>query len=157
MNGFESMVYKWNNTPTAKIEAQAAGEELERIRKARMSLRPHIIEEESRSESAVLHECFDWNDKSAALSWRHQQARQLVNNLVTVEIKEQKLSEPVRAFIHLKDSKEYMPINVVVQTKNYMEQMMDSAKRDYEIFRRKYSVLNELSEFFNMGHMFFED
>lgn len=140
------MVYQWKAIAAYKIEAQQAGQELERITDKHNGLTPEIIVDESRADTAVLHNCFDWNDETAAESWRKQQARQLVASLVTVEIDGQKPAEPVRAFIHVQGN--YTAANVVVKTKEFADEMLAQARNDFDNYRRKYSVLAELSELF---------
>ncbi len=57
------MVYQWKPTANFKIDAQTAGDELERIASMREKLTPEVIVDESRPEAAILHPCFDWNDE----------------------------------------------------------------------------------------------
>lgn len=47
----------------------------------------------SRSERAILHPCFEWNDGTAAEKWREQQARVMIKNLVVVEVKDDRRCE----------------------------------------------------------------
>jgi hypothetical protein len=143
------MVYQWKSTAMYKVDAQRAGAELERITRDRLALTPEIIVDESREESAALHNCFEWNDEAAAESWRKQQARQIVDSLVTVEVDGQTTPEPVRAFVHIHGN--YTPIDIVVKTKEHAAEMLAQAQRDFSCYRRKYSVLTELAQMFKVA------
>ena len=135
------------------MDAQEAGRELERIRNEKQSLTPEIIVDESRPESAALHHCFDWDDETAAESWRKQQARHLVNSLVTVSTDGEEIPEPTRAYVHV--SNEYRPVDVVIKTKDYKDEMLEQAKCDFEIYQRKYAVLEQLTDLFKIGNELF--
>lgn len=145
------MVYQWK-TKLFNVNAQDAGEELERIQNEKGKLTPQNIVDESRSTKAVLHSCFEWNDSTAAEHYREQQARSLVCNIVTVEIKGEPQKQPVRAFVNIvKDetgSNSYQPIEAVLSRPDYTQQMLTNAKEELNCFRSKYSTLSELSEVF---------
>jgi len=146
------MVYQWK-IPKYSINAQAAGEELERI-SIEKSLTPENVVEESRSENAMLHACFDWNDETAAESYRRTQAREIIQNIVTIKIENKELNEPIRAFISTKD--DYKPLNIVVRTQNYSDEMLSNALRELNSFKRKYSSLEQLAELFDSIQMFLD-
>ncbi len=142
------MVYKWKTEGLFKVKAQDAGEEVERISKENNGANPTIIVSESRPEEAILHECFEWNDKVAAEKHREQQARILVGNLVTVKIVQQE-EEPVRAFVNVvtKDSgKQYVTIDTAIAKEEYRQQLLEQAMRDANVFREKYKYIQELSK-----------
>ncbi len=128
-----------------KVDAQTAGEELERIAN-KGELTPQNIVDESRSEDAVLHGCFDWNDETAATSWRKQQARTLIDNLVTVEVCGEATPETTRAFVHIQGN--YKPMSVVVTAKEYSDEMLEKALRELRMFQNKYSTLKQLADVF---------
>src|SRR5476651_2627558 len=97
------MVYKWRLGPKQfPIEAQAAGEELERLRAARNGnlIAAHVVEAAKRKTS-VLHGVFEWDDKKAAHMHRLDQASGLIRHMVVVSIGAK--GEPVttRAFVNV--------------------------------------------------------
>lgn len=75
------------------VDAQTAGEELERIREDRGLLTPGAVVEESRPEDAPLHPVFEWRDPVAAEQWREHQASQLIKRVRVVPVE---MEEPVQ-------------------------------------------------------------
>jgi hypothetical protein len=63
------------------IDAQEAGEELERIKQRDGTIRPAAVVDEARPEDAVLHPAFNWDDPDAAEKYREIQARQLIKKV----------------------------------------------------------------------------
>ena len=141
------MVFEWKVKGLYKVPAQAAGEELERIRDERGSLTPGDVVAESEDSRAVLHGCFEWDDTKAAVKYRDQQARVLIGNLVTVSVNNVATSAPTRAFIHIQD--DYKPVEHVVQVKDYADEMLQTAMNELRTFETKYRVLNELAHVFD--------
>lgn len=129
------MVYRYKLDGLYPVTAQTAGEEIERIYHKRGQCDAADVVDESRPESAVLHPCFEWSDPVAAELWREQQARGIINCIVTVS--ETKKGEPVevRAFPHVADT--YRPLNVVLESKDMETEMKESALREFMAFKRK--------------------
>lgn len=141
-------VYSWKVNGLHKVDAQKAGEELEKLTDADKNLSPEKVVEASRSEDAVLHNEFEWNDETAAEKYRVEQARALIRNLtVTVIEPESKTPVETRAFVHI--SSDYRPIHTVIKSQTEMEILLASALRDAETFRNKYSVLKFLNPVLN--------
>lgn len=136
------MVYKWNVPGFYSVSAQDAGEELHRIYSARGKLEPSDVVDESRSESAPLHSCFEWNDEVAAEKYRETQASCIIRSIVAVN-DEQKEPQSVRAFVHVQSS--YQPISVVVNDEEKMAELLASALRELQSFRKKYANLEALA------------
>lgn len=81
--------YAFRNDPiTAEIEfgvdAQTAGEELDRIRQEHGTLEPGTVVDESRPEEAPLHPAFEWHDPKAAELYREHQATNLIKQVRVV-------------------------------------------------------------------------
>ena len=149
------MTYKWKETAVSKLDAQIVGEELLRISEVNNRLTPEIIVNESRDSSAILHNEFDWNDETAAESWRKQQARILICSITVVNFSS-KVSEPVRAFVHIHDN--YEPISVVVNSSNMMDSLLETALKELISFQRKYSALSKLKPVIDaIGNLFESD
>lgn len=137
--------YKWKTPGFYKIPAQAAGEELERIKTANGELTANGIVDASRPEAAILHSLFNWNDTEAAEKWREQQARNMTDNLVTVcVIGSTREQVPVRAFVHLQN--DYKPISVVTSSEELTDQMLRNAMRELKAFEFKYKTLTQLTK-----------
>ena len=57
---------------------------------------PESVLEKAKDKKSELHKCFDWDDKSAANKYRLQQARQIIQFIVTVPDKKEE--PPKRVF-----------------------------------------------------------
>jgi hypothetical protein len=80
------VIYKFREGSRFPVKPQPAGEELSRIADLNGgNLIPGAVRDESRSDDAYLHECFDWNDWTAAEAHREEQARRLIRSIVSVE------------------------------------------------------------------------
>jgi hypothetical protein len=66
------------------VDAQTAGEELDRIRKEHGTLEPGTVVDESRPDEAPLHPAFEWHDPKAAELYREHQAKDLIKRVRVV-------------------------------------------------------------------------
>lgn len=141
--GDKVMIYKWKIPGLIPVDAQTAGEELQRIYQEKGGLNPSDIVKESRNDSAPLHPCFEWDDEIAAEKYRQTQAQMIVQSIVTVH--EMPDREPVetRAFVSVRQ--EYKPIEVVISSEEQMQELLKTALAELMTFRRKYSILLELA------------
>ena len=73
---------------TNNVEAQDAGEELERINEKYGQTTASNVVDESRPEKAVLHEAFEWDDEVAAEEHRKTQARSLIKTVRVIHPEE---------------------------------------------------------------------
>lgn len=135
------MVYQWKLPGVVPVDAQTAGDELERIYQQRGNIEPSTVVNESRPASAPLHSCFEWDDVVAAEKYRESQAGYIIRSIVTVC---EDTLEPVvtRAFVSVTDG--YKPISVVVNTPDEYDTLLATALRELETFKRKYATLNQL-------------
>lgn len=141
------MVYQFTVPGLFPVTAQAAGEELHRIYTERGELDPKRVVEESRAESAPLHPCFEWDDKSAAEKYRESQAQDIIRAVVVVQQKQNGEPVTVRAFPHVQQT--YQPISVVVNSQDKMDELLKTAMRELISFRRKYETLSALRPVFD--------
>lgn len=141
------VVFQWNVSGLFPVDAQTAGEELDRIYKKNGKLDPSDIVEESKNKTAPLHDCFEWDDKVAAEKYRIKQAGDLVRCIVTV-MNNENGKEPVkvRAFVHVESN--YTPIEVVSSKPEMMDLLLKAAISELNSFQKKYSNLQELSRVF---------
>lgn len=140
------MVFQWSIPGLFPVDAQTAGEELDRIYKKNGMLALSDIVEESKSETATLHDCFEWDDRVAAEKYRIEQAGCLVRCIVTVTDNKEKEPVKVRAFVHAESN--YTPIEVVVNNPEMMDLLLKAAISELNSFQKKYSNLQELSGVF---------
>lgn len=140
------MTYQWKIPGIIPVDAQKAGEELDRIYTKHGKLEPSDIVEESRNENAPLHPCFEWDDQKAANKYRESQAMLIVRSIVTVQ-ESNGSPQQVRAFVHVEQS--YKPISVVVNSEKQMAALLETALSELRAFKRKYETLRELSPVFD--------
>ncbi len=126
-------------------------EELELIRKKNKGLiRPEDVVEYAKDENTDLHSRFDWNDDIASVKWRLHQARNIIRMVVIVE---ENTKESYRMYVSLNDDRDsetggYREIYSVLSDKELRNQMIVEAKQELDIFRNKYSALEELKTVF---------
>lgn len=139
------MIYKWKISKY-NVDAQQAGEELERIRNKYGELSPADIVQESISVNSVLHSCFEWQDNIAAQKYRERQAQDLIRNIVVEAVVDKEVNPPIRAFVSIQG--DYKPIQEVVTVEDRRKELLQNALKELESFKTKYSQLYELSELF---------
>lgn len=144
------MVYQWKyNMP---IKAQIVGEHFEQLEKKKGCITPKIVLESARSETSVIHECFEWNDDVAAEKYRESQASSLIRNLTVKMVDtDDKPTEPVRAYVNIKqtDTSSFISMYKVLENDNLTNLMLEQAKQELAAFAKKYSTLQELSGVFS--------
>lgn len=94
------MEYQWRSGARIKLDAQTAGEELERIRARDGKVETVTIVNEARPETSPLHSAFEWDDSAAGEQWRLLQARNLIRAIEVAPAK--KGEEPLPAFVHVR-------------------------------------------------------
>lgn len=130
--------------------APRIGAELERLGD---HLTPDEVVEAARNKKSALNKLIDWNNASAADSWRRQQARMILNHLNVVVIIDGKPRE-IRAFYSqpvivqeqtddLKERSErrYIHIQVAKRSSDVARNIVDIAKEDLEAWRKRYQDL----------------
>ena len=151
------MVYQYEYAATRyAVPAQQAGEYMEMIRRQRGQLTPAILLEESRSEDALLHNCFEWNDTEAAEKYRLNQSRLFIANIKVTVLDDggTKKAECVRAFVNVSDQSHresgvFVPIMEAISNRDSRDAVLQNAIRELEQFKNKYSSLYELSKVFD--------
>ena len=150
--------YEFRNSGRTKysVDAQAVGEELEAISNKHGTLNPHVVVKSAERKSSPLHECFTWDDASAAEKHRLHEARMLIGAVMVVT---QHVDEPVRAFHSVKvttsdggddtSERSYVPLDIALDNDEYRQQILEQAARDLNTWRKKYGELRELHKFFS--------
>lgn len=145
------MVYKyeWNHY-SYPVNAQDAGEYLERLDKKHNGITAEIILNESRDDEALLHPCFEWDNSKAAERYRLQQAKTLMSNLVQVEIIEDKSQKSanthVRAFVSIEPRSNkavYRPVCLAMSNEETKRIVIANAYKELLMFRDKYEKFTE--------------
>lgn len=125
-------------------------------------LNPRDVVNYARNKFTALHKKFQWDDTIAAEEYRIWQARHIIRLEVDIIppvstgkrqiVTDIKTAKQTRSFISLSTDREadggYRSMVAVLSNKSLREQMLEDAKNDMNIFRRKYAVLSELAEVF---------
>lgn len=140
--------YEWRCPGLYKVPADIAAQEVKNCEDKDGFVHPSAVVNRSEPPSAVLHGCFEWQDDIAAVKWREQQARVLIKNIVTVEIRDDDRSEVVKTFVHVisdDSSKGYKQTAIAVRDASDRLYILRAARRELENFRSKYSKLTEFA------------
>ena len=140
------MVYQWKIGRLAKVSADVAGRECERLAATSEGLMPDTLLDASRDAAAPLHGCFTWDDAVAGEAYRRIEARQIINALIIEPDAERK--EPVRAFFRVQDARTFEPTGVILREQDKRAAQLATALRELAAFRRKYQQLDELADIF---------
>ena len=140
--------------PKTILKPTTIKEELEEIRKDNGGLLdPVLVVEYARDQRTLLHNKFEWDDSIAGEQYRIWQARQIIRLELTV-INKQNNGDPIRTYVSLiadrksENEKGYRSLIDVLSDEEMRSQLLEEAKRDMDIFKRKYRMLKELSEVF---------
>jgi hypothetical protein len=132
------------------IPIQTIGEELERIRLQNDGwLTPAMTLEASRSENAVLHSFFEWDDTEAAERYRLDQARYVIRSVEVESIYEDGPTD-IRAFVEVREGKvsRFISISEAMSSVELRQQQIEEALRQLNAWRRKWEVYTELGSVF---------
>ena len=129
--------WQFANGRSWPVDAQEAGDELERIREENGGqLRPEGVLLAASDPESVLHPCFLWDESKAAQQYRLGQASNLIRSIRVLVIRQDEdtgedMKEPVRAFIRVipenADKAAYLPRAVVAQTPTLLNQAINDA------------------------------
>lgn len=145
------IVAKWSATGTRfGADAQKCYEEIMQICDDLESASPQDILEKARDESTELHKCFTWDDSVAAERWRVHEARVITRQLVIREQEVPKDRPEVRLFYKTDNESGYKPTELIVQKEDEYKELLKRAYEELRIFKRKYSMLKELQEIFDL-------
>lgn len=137
------MTYQWKVPGIMPVDAQTAGNELQRIYERDGVIEPETVVAESQTPSAPLHSCFEWDDEKAAHKYRITQAQTIIRSIVVAE--EAKQPE-TRAFVSVE--REYHPVSIVIRNPEKRDVLLQNALNELRWFERKYNTLQELSNVF---------
>lgn len=139
--------YAWKTASYIKANADVAGKMCEELEKDG-GLTPERLLEANKEESAPLHNEFEWKDTIAAHKYRIEQARHIIQCLITIPEGQSEEAKPVRAFVVTGQIAKYEHINAVLKSEDKYELMLEQALRELKSFQQKYSTLKELTPLF---------
>lgn len=146
----DPIVYAWKPRSGIKVDPQLAGETVEMLREqlGGGTVSPSDLLNHAKASNSAIHDVFDWDDTTAAESWRIQQAGHLLRSLVvTVEIKKGE-SRSLRAFVNVthRDQRGYTSLAHAMSDKELRAQVVDQAWQELLAWRNKYSDYSELAK-----------
>lgn len=147
------MIYQWKKGAhhAPNIEAQTAGEELERIRVHNNGrLENADVVSAARDKASPLHPAFEWNDKKAAEAYRLDQAGDLIRAVDVVMEKDDDTAKPIRAFVSVKrdEDRSYTSIQHALSDDDLRAQVVAQAWSELEAWRKRYAELVEFAKVF---------
>lgn len=146
------MIYQWTRGGVGQVDAQAAGEELERIRVHNNGrLESEDVVEASRPVDAPLHPAFEWDDKTAAEAYRIEQAKYIIRSIDVVVERKGRADTPIRAFVSVQrdEDRSYTSTLHALADPELRAQVVDQAWRDLEAWRQRHAELTEFAQIFS--------
>jgi uncharacterized protein YpuA (DUF1002 family) len=147
--------YRYRKEGIVKAPAEITGSICQSIIDAEGAVTPERLVEVSKPKDAPLHQEFEWNNTIAAQKYREEQARQIIKNIVAIELTEDE-EEPkevqcwvnsVRAFVPTDERlHKYVSINTALKEPSWRNNLLENAKRDMKAFIAKYNKLTELDD-----------
>jgi len=138
--------YQWRDGgPTPKVDADTFGRTVEALANGAppFTVSPQQIVDEARERGSAIKALFDWNDSTAAESWRCQQARHYLGRLEVVVV-EQRAGRATssRAFYSVNvGERGYMARDRVLSDRDLRLQVIATAKKELEIYMVKYGAV----------------
>lgn len=103
----------------------------------------------ARDERSELHKCFEWDDSVAGERYRELQAQKVLQLLIITPKVEDREPVSYRLFVNTGDnSGKYKPLPLVIKKPDEYAALLEMAKRDLQVFKKKYSILVELDRVF---------
>ena len=150
----ERTMYKWKSNVEQfykNVDAQKVGEEIQIIGNSGEINAKSVVKYARENQSSELHKIIEWDDTKAAEKYREFQARRILTS-VTIVRPEQKADEElpeIRAFYNEKGSR-YMPVTTIVRNEDSYKNLLKQAMIELQAFKKKYSMLVELKEIFDL-------
>ena len=130
------------------IDAQTVAEEINGIGD---NVTPKQIVDRARDESSELHKCFTWDDAIAAEKYRLTEARQIIRCLVKEKSPDDnKDAPPIRVFYKTDNGEGYKSTQFIIKREDEYQALLARAMDELRSFKRKYAMLEELHEIFDL-------
>lgn len=142
-------VYKWKPFVSVGVDAQVAGEELERlVDEHGGNITPQIVVIAATKKRSPLHPAFEWDDKEAARKHREDQARYLLRSIVVVTNEgapEDEEVKTIRAFVHLQSEEAYVTIVRALSDSELRQELVGRAWKELNDWTKRYEELQEFA------------
>lgn len=127
----------------AKMDAEKVGKELEKLGG---DVTASAVVELAKSKKSEMHDYFEWDNEIAGQKYREKQARDLIRNIKVTFVKDEKETEPVRAYVNIKRCNGYSKIEEVVNDVDAYQMLLDKAYEELRTIKRRYTELKEIQE-----------
>lgn len=139
--------FSWHPTYRPKADAQAVGEELERIRQRDGSITVDSALNEARSIHSPLHPLCTWDDDIAAENWRRDEIRRAIRSIKVITPE----SDDYRAYVHCANPDPstqgyYQRVEIAVQNIDEYELVFKAAASRIGEAQRALSELKRVAE-----------
>lgn len=135
------------------VPAQDVGEELERLGIYTQAVTPSEIVDAARDEDAILHPCFEWDDRVAAEQMREEQARALTRTVLVMseDAEDGQANDHRIAFVSIgtpgrNGSPGYIATETALSDEGMREVVLKNALAQLRGWRSRYSHLEELAD-----------
>lgn len=140
-------VYDFRSGRSIKnVNAQAVGEELDRIRKDKGVLTPAEVLDAAADPASPLHAAFEWDDHAAAQQHRLNQARRLI---VSIRVINAPTAKPMVAFVSVKTpdkGRNYVPSAEAMSDDEMKARVLNEIRTFIESMERRYAHFAEVGE-----------
>ncbi len=134
------MIYKWKPGRQISADPEKAAMVMNDLAQ-KGSLNAETLVEVSKPEDAPLHNEFEWDDSVAATEYRKYQARNIINAIIEVDENAEK-ETPVRCFFKIdSNSSNYEPLDVILQSVEKTDLLVNQAKNEFYAFQKKYDAI----------------
>lgn len=149
----ELNTYTWREGVAFKADPIDVGTELEIIRENNNLMLPITeVVAFARDKDSALHECFEWDDSTAANAYRYMQARKVIGGLLTIvkvgEDETQMVEIPIRKYESAEDGI-FMDTLEMLSDDSFREKVLSDIrtmiKRAVKKLRDYEAVLGEMS------------
>jgi hypothetical protein len=140
-------VYQWKPRTDFGIDAQVAGEELEKIRGHNSGdLTPEMVITAATSKKSPLHSLFEWDDAKAGHQYRLQQAGLLIRSVVVTIVGDGPTrSGPLKVNVRRQPSRGGTAAAKVIPPEELHRQRVERGWSELEEWHMKYAVLSEFA------------
>ena len=146
-------IIKWQTSLFSKADPVKCYEEITSIGD---EVTPEQVVEKGMDPNTELSKCFTKDDSEAAYKWRIEEARHIMRQLIVITVpdKDDEEKEPVQFRVLMKNDNArgsgYKQTIVMVRDEDEYQKLLDQAYEELRRFKRKYSMLSELSEILDL-------
>lgn len=144
--------YRWK-AYQYPVPAEKAGEFITELEQQNGCVTPQTLLDAARPTESVIHPCYEWDDTKAAEKYRLQQSRDIIHNIVRVEVTEDGTSKnAIPILVNVSESRcdrsTYISLDTALSDSTMRNNVLRKAKEELSLFKSKYATLNELAKVF---------